>query len=210
MLLHSIQFLLRAAVMKALRSIGKGRNRTRAHDAVPEVTYVHRDNRSKPTAFINVEAPVFLFALPLSTAVHTDLVLDVLGVQLCTMSSLSSDQTVHAPSIPQAADSVLDVEDTASPHITPSSSQPIPRNRRPSGRVSFSTVLQHRPSFVSRWRNNTGDEESGPLPSPKPERPPIPSALQPPPEMYSTPLPMLSIVVLSIVSLLSPFDRIFS
>lgn len=71
--------------------------------------------------------------------------------------------------------------------------------RRPSARISFSSVLKHRPSFVDRWRRTAGDEESGAASSPKSERPPIPSALQPPPEACATPLPTLSMIVLSIV-----------
>ncbi|CAL1699459.1 unnamed protein product [Somion occarium] len=55
----------------------------------------------------------------------------------------------------------------------------------------------HRPSFLNRWQNTGGEDGDG-LDSPKP---PIPSALQPPPEVYATPLPMLSMIVLSITML---------
>jgi hypothetical protein len=87
--------------------------------------------------------------------------------------------------------------------------QPVPgqasptKKRKLSGHISFTSVLKHRPSFVERWRTAGGDEEAGPsgeLPSPKVERPPIPSALQPSSEVYSAPLPMISMTVLSIVS----------
>lgn len=70
--------------------------------------------------------------------------------------------------------------------------------RRPSGRVSFSTVK--RPSFASR--STVQDEEAGLVIPPTPERPPIPNALQPG-EAYSTPLPILSMFVLSIVCIAS-------
>jgi hypothetical protein len=69
--------------------------------------------------------------------------------------------------------------------------------RRVLGPVSFGQN-QHRPSIVSRWRS-TLDAESRRTLSPVGERPPIPSALQPSKEIYSTPLPMLSMIVLSIV-----------
>ncbi|KAH7912166.1 hypothetical protein BJ138DRAFT_1061588 [Hygrophoropsis aurantiaca] len=69
--------------------------------------------------------------------------------------------------------------------------------RRSSRRVS-TNQSQHRPSFVSRWRTQT-DEESGGR-SPGTERPPIPNALHTK-EAYSTPLPTLSMIVLSITML---------
>ena len=117
------------------------------------------------------------------------------------MSSPSSDRTVHLPTRGAVVEeSALDVEDASSLRMPASASQPTSQSRRPSGRVSFSALLQHRPSFVNRWRSGAMDEENGELASPKPERPPIPSALQPPPEVYSTPLPTLSMIVLSIVS----------
>ena len=68
--------------------------------------------------------------------------------------------------------------------------------RRPSARVSFSG-LTRKPSILSRWSRAGEDEESG-LMQP-PERPAIPSALQAPGEAYATPLPVLSMIVLSIV-----------
>jgi|SRR3984957_10623757 len=72
-----------------------------------------------------------------------------------------------------------------------------PLARRVLGRLS-SDQSQHRPSFTARWRNNQ-DAESGRTLSHVGERPPIPSALQPSGETYSTPLPALSMIVLSIV-----------
>ncbi|KAI0754437.1 major facilitator superfamily MFS-1 [Daedaleopsis nitida] len=69
--------------------------------------------------------------------------------------------------------------------------------RRPSGRVSFSGLVR-KPSILSRW-SRTGDEESGTAPTP--ERPAIPSALQSSGEVYATPLPALSMIVLSITML---------
>ncbi|EKM57989.1 uncharacterized protein PHACADRAFT_251932 [Phanerochaete carnosa HHB-10118-sp] len=67
--------------------------------------------------------------------------------------------------------------------------------------MSFSSAFRHRPSFVTRWRRTAEDEEMGAVSTPKSERPPIPSALQPPPEMCATPLPALSMIVLSITML---------
>lgn len=64
-------------------------------------------------------------------------------------------------------------------------------------RVSYNQI-QHRPSFISRWRR-TQDAEEGLGPVGAPERPPIPSALEPKGESYRTPLPVLSMIVLSIV-----------
>lgn len=69
--------------------------------------------------------------------------------------------------------------------------------RRPSTRVSISSLVG-KPNIFNRWsRAGDGDEESGiaqPL-----ERPAIPSALQASGEVYATPLPVLSMIVLSIV-----------
>ncbi|KII87638.1 hypothetical protein PLICRDRAFT_42144 [Plicaturopsis crispa FD-325 SS-3] len=68
-----------------------------------------------------------------------------------------------------------------------------PTARRLFGRLSFNRS-QHR----SSWRA-VPDEEGGE--GPADERPPIPSALQTPGEAYTTPLPALSMVVLSITML---------
>lgn len=123
-----------------------------------------------------------------------------------SMTSAESHNTLRPPpGGPQIDDSALDVEESASPLLSPAggrrSSQATTQGRRPSGRVSFSSMLRHRPSFISRWKNGGVDEEAG-VSSPRPDRAPIPSALQPPPEVYATPLPTLSMVVLSIVSLM--------
>ena len=75
-------------------------------------------------------------------------------------------------------------------------------SRRPSGIAGIGSFARaHRPSFLERWRDRELDEtdESVVLDSPS-VKPPIPSALQPPPEVYTTPLPALSMTVLSIVS----------
>ncbi len=95
-------------------------------------------------------------------------------------------------------ESALDADETSPFHI-PGSSQPT-QTRGPSGpgRVSFSKPLGRKPSLINRLRNEW-DEEAVRSQSPKSERPAIPSALQPSPEVYSTPLPTLSMTVLSIV-----------
>ena len=87
-------------------------------------------------------------------------------------------------------DSALDTQDAL-----PSRAE-VPRDH--AGRHS-SSHTQHRPSFLTRWQNFRQDEENAIPHSPKPDRPPIPSALQPSPEVYATPLPILSMIVLSIV-----------
>ncbi|EED83137.1 predicted protein [Postia placenta Mad-698-R] len=73
-----------------------------------------------------------------------------------------------------------------------------PQRRRLSGRVSFSTI-RPRTSIFGR-RRSTIDEENGGDPTQTSERPAIPSALQPG-ESYATPLPVLSMIVLSIAML---------
>ncbi|PSS32052.1 hypothetical protein PHLCEN_2v2197 [Hermanssonia centrifuga] len=97
-------------------------------------------------------------------------------------------------------ESALDADETSPSHI-PASSQPT-QTRRPSGpgRVSFSKPLGRKPSLINRLRDGW-DEEAARSQSPKSERPAIPSALQPSPEVYSTPLPTLSMTVLSITML---------
>ncbi|KAJ7740010.1 hypothetical protein DFH07DRAFT_751956 [Mycena maculata] len=74
------------------------------------------------------------------------------------------------------------------------------RFRKLVGRISFGNG-QRRPSFASRWRNS-GNEEDGNAPStPGTERPPIPTMMQSSGETYATPLPILSMIVLSITML---------
>lgn len=89
------------------------------------------------------------------------------------------------------ADSAVADDELASTANSPSA---LP-NRRPS-RISFTK----RSSF-SRWRSQA-DEEMGDGGGGTPVPPPIPSALQQSNESTSTPLPMLSMIVLSIVSAL--------
>lgn len=74
------------------------------------------------------------------------------------------------------------------------------------GRTSFSQA-HHRPSFISRWGRGQ-DEEVGVNPAVS-DRPAIPSALEPKGETYSTPLPVLSMVVLSIVRALALYETSF-
>lgn len=98
---------------------------------------------------------------------------------------MSSDR----PHIPRRSfgvqDSALDDEETAQPGVV----------RRVFSRLSFGGS-QHRPSFTSLWRS--GDDNSG-TPHTGLERPPIPTMIQPSGEVYTTPLPTLSMIVLSIV-----------
>lgn len=91
-------------------------------------------------------------------------------------------------------ESALDVNDTPG-------SAAGREQHRVQGRVSFNQS-QRKPSFISRWRRNQ-DEEDGLGPTSPAERPPIPSALEPKGESYSTPLPTLSMIVLSIVRYLT-------
>ncbi|OCH86843.1 major facilitator superfamily MFS-1 [Obba rivulosa] len=87
-------------------------------------------------------------------------------------------------------ESALDVEDESSRS---------PRAPRATGRASASRNSA-RPSFIRRWRGVT-DEENGEAQFPIPDKPAIPSALQPAGEVYATPLPVLSMIVLSITML---------
>src|SRR5262245_13817228 len=87
-------------------------------------------------------------------------------------------------------ESSLEVDDTPESTGSPA--------RRFLGRISFGGASRHRPSFVARWRNSTEEEGAGL--TPMSQRPPIPSALQSAGETYTTPLPVLSMSVLSIVS----------
>lgn len=80
---------------------------------------------------------------------------------------------------------------------TPNQPSDSPQGRRMSARVSFSAL--RKPSF-SLLRRSTVDEEAGEG-SVVPDKPAIPSALQQS-EAYTTPLPTLSMVVLSIVSVI--------
>ncbi|KAJ7512779.1 hypothetical protein B0H11DRAFT_1947347 [Mycena galericulata] len=91
-------------------------------------------------------------------------------------------------------ESALD-DSPETPEQTPS------RVQRFIGRLSLGNS-QHRPSFASRWRNNSGnEEEGGPPGTPNTERPPIPTMMQSSTETYATPLPILSMIVLSITML---------
>ena len=85
--------------------------------------------------------------------------------------------------------------DASTPTLNQSSDSP--QGRRNSARVSFSAL--RKPSFTL-LRRSTVDEETGEG-SVVPDKPAIPSALQQS-EAYTTPLPTLSMVVLSIVSVI--------
>jgi hypothetical protein len=91
-------------------------------------------------------------------------------------------------------------ESALDPNNNTPSSLPGSEQRRILGRISFNQG-HHKPSFTSRWRRSQ-DEEDGVGPA-APGRPPIPSALEPKGDLYSTPLPVLSMIVLSIVRTLT-------
>ena len=82
--------------------------------------------------------------------------------------------------------------------ISEGSNEALPREisaaRRFLGRISLGNLRRGRQSFGSFRRDG-----EAPLPTPKSDRPPIPT-MKPSREVYSTPLPKLSMVVLSIVS----------
>ena len=85
--------------------------------------------------------------------------------------------------------------------VTESGNDAPPREtsaaRRFLGRISFGNLNVGRPSFSSFRSRTDGDTL---LPSPKSDRPAIPTMMQPSGEAYSTPLPKISMIVLSIVS----------
>ncbi|TFK49144.1 hypothetical protein OE88DRAFT_472946 [Heliocybe sulcata] len=94
-------------------------------------------------------------------------------------------------------ESALDIEDDVT-------SPNAPGSRRGLGRFSpsFNRTLRHRPSILSRMSfggSRTGDEENGE--EIVADKPLIPSALQQPGEVDVTPLPVLSMIVLSIAML---------
>lgn len=88
-------------------------------------------------------------------------------------------------------ESALDLEESSPP-------VGVDQTARRTSRVSFG-FLPHKPSFIGRWRANHDEETGGPS-TPPLERPLIPSALAQDTEIYTTPLPTLSMVVLSIVT----------
>ena len=83
--------------------------------------------------------------------------------------------------------------------VTESGNDGLPREtstaRRFLGRISLGNLRGGRPSFGFFRRD--GETVS---PTPKSDRPAIPTMMQPSGEAYSTPLPKISMVVLSIVS----------
>ncbi|KAI0056222.1 major facilitator superfamily MFS-1 [Artomyces pyxidatus] len=72
-----------------------------------------------------------------------------------------------------------------------------PGSQSRTGRISF--LQGRRPSFAARWRGQSDEENTAAGTSD--ERPPIPSALHQSGEAYTTPLPTLSMIVLSITLL---------
>lgn len=113
-------------------------------------------------------------------------------------TTMAESPPVRAPSTHRRTfgpdESAVDVEDSPGPSQRPSS---YFDHRRQPGRGSISHS-NPRPSAL-RWRGTIDDDE---LPTePSQDKPAIPSALQNPREEYSTPLPTLSMIVLSIVCL---------
>ena len=78
------------------------------------------------------------------------------------------------------------------------SEAPASTTQRILGRISFGS-FRHRPSFLNR----VNEQDSA---TPTPERAPIPTMMQPSSEVYTTPLPILSMIVLSIVSFITSSD----
>ncbi|TFY76791.1 hypothetical protein EWM64_g7223 [Hericium alpestre] len=99
----------------------------------------------------------------------------------------------YSPTLPRR---VFGIDDSAVADDDLAHTSPGP-SARP-GRISFSR-LTHRPSWFAKWRGEDGDEP--PAPGAPSDKPPIPSALQQTGEAYSTPLPKLSMTVLSIALL---------
>ncbi|KAJ7634915.1 hypothetical protein FB45DRAFT_910236 [Roridomyces roridus] len=79
---------------------------------------------------------------------------------------------------------------------TPDTTEQTPVGRLLGRLQSFGS--QRRSSFVSLWRRETNEEEGG---APSTEPPPIPHMIQSSAETYATPLPVLSMIVLSITML---------
>jgi hypothetical protein len=94
--------------------------------------------------------------------------------------------------------SALETDDVPTPPASGASASMLtpPTQRQNAPRVSFSAVRHHRPSVGQRWRA-IADEEGG-LDGSVLDKPPIPSALGAAGDV--TPLPILSMIVLSIVS----------
>ncbi|KAF5381368.1 hypothetical protein D9615_008304 [Tricholomella constricta] len=72
--------------------------------------------------------------------------------------------------------------------------------RRVLSRISFRSK-RHRPSTTSQWDSPTSQDGAAAILSPTTERAPIPTMIQPSGEVYTTPLPVLSMIVLSITML---------
>lgn len=84
-------------------------------------------------------------------------------------------------------------------HVDENPARGVEQSPKPRSRFSLRRI-----PFISRLLRRWGkgrDEHSQSRPSPPSERPPIPSALPSAPESYSSPLPTLSMVVLSITLL---------
>lgn len=116
-----------------------------------------------------------------------------LSLHLFARISLMSALNSRSSSVPVRTFGRLDSS------VTEGGNDSLPREistaRRFLGRISLGNLKGGRPSFGSFRR----DGETV-LPTPKSDRPAIPSMMQPSGETYSTPLPKISMVVLSIVS----------
>ena len=73
--------------------------------------------------------------------------------------------------------------------------------RRVSSRISLWSN-RHKPTFVPWWTKGAGENGEQELPPPTSGRAPIPTMMQSSGEAYTTPLPILSMIVLSIVRII--------
>lgn len=104
------------------------------------------------------------------------------------------------PSGPVRTFGIQDPDTSAAHQESPSSSEPNVA-RRILGRISFGSLHKKPSPLLSRPRDVEGDSTSSPSAT---GRPPVPTVMQPSGETYTTPLPLLSMIVLSIVRVSFP------
>ena len=123
------------------------------------------------------------------------MLLDCLLTYLSTVHSrisLMSALNSRSSSVPVRTFGRLDASSSVTESGNDGPPGAISTARRFLGRILLGNLKGGRPSFGSF-------REDG-LATPKPDRPAIPTMMQPSGETYSTPLPKISMVVLSIVS----------